>query len=186
MDARETVRFELAKYGKRPGTRLEGTRAREAVEAALAALPAGGQLVISLDGLDILSGTFADEAIVRPYAKLISERDDRRTMIVDSPSEDLTEDLSRALGAARTAMLAVVAGRWRVLGLLSPSLTATLTQIMKRRRTTAKELSRALGINPTACHQRISRLAEMRLIRLEKTGRPAPNTRFVVSSILRG
>jgi len=186
MDAQERVRFELSKYGQRPGTRLEGERAREAVEAALAVLPEDGQLVISLDGLDILSGTFADEAIVRPYAKPVSKRGDRRTMIVEAPSEDLTEDLSRALVAVKLAMLAIVEGRWRVLGFLSPLLTSTLAEIMKRRTTTAKEIARVLGITPTACHQRIARLAEMRLIRLEETGKSAPNTRFIVSSILEG
>ena len=75
--------------------------AREEIAASLASLPSDGQLVVELDGLDILSGTFAGEAIVKPYLDIVSGEYEERTMIADAPSHELTEDLSRVLAARR-------------------------------------------------------------------------------------
>jgi len=184
MSSREKKRIQISGFGKRPGTRVEGGEAGEALRGALAELSMDGQLVISLEGLDILSGTFADEAIVRPYSELLAQKGDHRTMIIDSPTEDLTEDLSRALSAFGLVMIAVVGGKWCVLGVLPPQLLATLVVIMNRPVLSVKEIATELDIKPAACHRRIGRLADMRLVRLEETGKPAPKTRFTVHSIL--
>jgi len=184
MNPRAKERIEISTFGKRPGTRVEGEEAGKALQAALGELPADGQLAVSLEGLDILSGTFADEAIVRPYSQLLAQTNDHRTMIVNSPTADLTEDLSRALSAVGLAMLGVVGGRWRILGTLPPQLFATLVVIMKRPALSVKEIAAELDIKPPACHRRIGRLADMRLVRLEETGKSTPNTTFTVHSIL--
>ncbi|UCF09535.1 MAG: hypothetical protein JSW65_05580, partial [Candidatus Bipolaricaulota bacterium] len=64
------VRFPIAPFGPRLGTRGEGASAQEALLRALCALPEPGRLIVDLNGVDVLSGSFADEAIAIPCARV--------------------------------------------------------------------------------------------------------------------
>ena len=184
MDDAKRVRIDLSKYGRRPGTREEGAVAREEIAASLASLPSDGQLVVSLDGLDILSGTFAGEAIVKPYLGLVSGAYEDRTMITDAPSRELTEDLSRVLASENAAMLVLIDEAWDVLGAIGPHLRETLEAIVACQNTTVRELAGLLGISPHAAHDRVKRIIDQRLARWVETGQVAPKTQRNVVSII--
>jgi hypothetical protein len=176
--------FSMAQFGPRIGTRSEGEAARSAVLDALDRLPSDGQLLVSLDGLEVLSGSFADEAIGKAYQALVSGLHEGRTMIVQTPSLELTEGLADKLTQRRLAMLCLEKDRWHVLGQLAEPHRKTLDLIINRGSTTAKELAEALAIPPNACHQRLKRLVELRLVLQERTGGTAPKTQYLFHSIL--
>jgi len=56
--------------------------------------------------------------------------------------------------------------------------------ILDRGSTTAKELADELAIPPNACHQRLRRLVDLRLVLQERIGDAAPKTQYRFSAIL--
>ena len=179
--------FQISQFGRRVGTRSEGEAARAQLLQILESLPDDGQLVIDLDGIEVLAGSFADEVIAKSLGLLISGVYGNRTMIVSSPSEELTEGLSDKLTQRNLAMVCVKTpkGRaWRIVGQLAEPHIETLKLITDRKKTTAKELAEALGIPPNACHQRLKRLVELRLILQDRVGASAPKTLYQFRSIL--
>jgi hypothetical protein len=174
----------MAQFGPRIGTRSEGEKARDVVLRALDALPPDGQLRVSFDGLEVLSGSFADESLGKAYQALVSGLHGDRSMIIETPSLELTEGLADKLTQRHLAMLCLHNGRWLVLGQLAEPHHETLELIIDRGTTTAKELAETLAIPANACHQRLKRLVELRLILQERTGGTAPKTQYVFGSIL--
>jgi len=108
MDREGGRRFRLASYGARLGTRLEGGRVRADLLRELAALPAGGMLVVDLAGLEVLSGSFSDEALVEAVAWLLEEGPPERYLWVSTPTPETAEDLGERLTRRRLAVLALV------------------------------------------------------------------------------
>jgi len=173
--------LEISQFGRRLGTRSEGASARRVLLAALDALPDGGQLALSLEGLDVLSGSFADEAIGKVCQLLSSGVHGDRTVVIHSPSADLVEDLDDKLAQRKLAMLCRVGGKdgdWRVLGRLARPLVETLELLHERGSATTKELAEELGIPANACHNRIRRLVLLHLVREEKIAAVAPNAQY--------
>ena len=185
MNRMNSETFSVAQFGSRIGTRAEGEAARVKILAALEALPPDGQLVVSLAGLEVMSGSFADELIGKTYQLLVSGLQGNRTMIVEAPSLELTEGINDKLTQRRLAMLCTRAGGWFVLGQLAEPHRETLELIVDRRTTTAKELAETLKIPPNACHQRLRRLVDLRLVLQERIGVSAPKTQYRFRSILR-
>jgi hypothetical protein len=186
MNRMKQASIDIARFGRRLGTRSEGAAARREIQAELDRLPPGGQLVLSLYGVDVLSGSFADEAIGKTSQLLTSGAYGDRTMIVTSPSDDLAEDLSDKLAQRKLAVLCHVGedkARWRVLGQLASPLVETLHLLMDRKTATTKELAEILGIAPNVCHNRIRRLVQLRLVREERMETSAPNTQYRFHSI---
>jgi len=184
MNKMDKHTFHIASFGVRVGTRLEGKTAREKLLTALEALSEPGCLVISLDGVEVLSGSFADEAVALSYARLITGEYGNRYMIVHSPVGEITEDLSSKLERRRMAMLCSSNDNWDVLGLLGTQMRETLTLVIDRQETTAKELAGLLGIRHNACLRRVGHLTELRLIRREEVGLAGPHHSYRFFSIL--
>lgn len=176
--------FSVARYGHRVGTRAEGEAARADLLAALSAVPSDGQLTVSLEGVEVLSGSFADELIAKTYQLLVSGLYEDRTMLVSTPSVELTEGLDDKLTQRRLAMLCIRDGAWSVLGQLAEPHRETLALVIERGTTSAKELAEALEIPPNACHQRLRRLVDLRLVLQERIGVNAPKTQYHFRSIL--
>ena len=176
--------FQISPFGVRLGTRLEGRYAREKLLAALASIPEPGRLIVSLDGVEVLSGSFADEAIALSCARLTTGEYGNRYLIVRSPSMEIAEDLSHKLERRRLAMLCLLDDRWEVLGQLAAPMRETLALVIKHKETTAKELAKILGIRHNACLHRVGRLADLRLIRREEVGLSGPYPIYRLSSII--
>ena len=187
MKEMKRTTFEISQFGRRLGTRVEGEAARRALLDALDRLPPDGQLALSLDGLDVLSGSFADEAIGKVCQLLSSGVHGDRTVVVYSPSRDLVEDLDDKLAQRKLAMLCRVGkGRaaWRVLGRLAPPLVETLELLNQLGYATTKELADRLGIPANACHNRVRRLAQLRLVREERLDAAAPSAQYRFHAIV--
>ncbi|MBE0635077.1 hypothetical protein IH601_03680 [Candidatus Bipolaricaulota bacterium] len=184
MKAMNQQSFRISQFGTRVGTRLEGAAARPHLVEAVEALPAEGQLIISLEGIDVLSGSFADEVIGKVYQDLVNGRYQDRTMLVQTPSMDLADDLSHKLERRRLAMLCLSKGAWHLIGSHTPSLTETLGLIINKDQTTTKELASELGLQMNACVNRVARLAKLHLIRREQIGMSGPQAIYSLHSIL--
>lgn len=176
--------FPIAPFGVRLGTRLEGKGAREKLLATLSSIPEPGRLIVSLDEVEVLSGSFADETIALSCARLATGEYGDRYLIVRSPSLEIVEDLSHKLERRRLAMLCLIDDRWDVLGQLAAPMRETLALVIKHKETTAKELAGMLGIRHNACLHRVGRLADLRLIRREKIGLAGPYPTYRLSSII--
>ena len=176
--------FEIAPFGLRLGTRMEGRSAREKLLAALASIPEPGRLVVSLAGVEVLSGSFADETIALSCARLATGEYGDRYIVVRSPTLEIAEDLAHKLERRHLAMLCLVDDRVEVLGQLAPPMRETLDLVNKLEETTAKELSQLLGIRHNACLHRVGRLAELRLIRREESGSAGPHRAYRLFSII--
>jgi hypothetical protein len=179
--------FDVSGFGRRLGTRAEGEAARRTLLAALEALPEDGQLALSLAGLDVLSGSFADEAIGKLCQALASGALGQRTLVVESPSADLVEDLDDKLAQRKLALLCRIGappGAWRVLGRLADPLVETLELLHRHGSATTKELADELGVPANVCHNRIRRLVQLQLVREEKIGTTAPKAQYRFHAIL--
>ena len=184
MNRMNRTAFSIAQFGTRVGTRAEGRTARAEILRVLEFLPPNGQLLISLVGLEVLSGSFADESIGKAYQLLLSGLYEDRTMLVETPSTELAEGLEDKLTQRGLAMLCTHESGWLVLGQLADPHRETLSLIIDRGTTTARELADLLGILPNACHQRLRRLVDLRLILQERTGILSPGTQYRFHSIL--
>lgn len=176
--------FQISPFGVRLGTRLEGKSAREKLLAALASIPEPGRLIVSLDGVEVLSGSFADETIALSCARLSTGEYGDRYIVVRSPSLEIVEDLSHKLERRHLAMLCLIGRRLEVLGQIAQPMRETLDLVNKLKETTAKELSLLLGIRHNACLHRVGRLADLRLIRREEVGLAGPHPTYRLSSII--
>ena len=186
MTTMQVEEFRVAEFGVRLGTRLEGERAREKLEALLRAVPDGGQVRIRLDGLEVLSTSFADELIAKVYQRVVGGEFGDRTMVLDTPSLDLAEGIDVKLAQRRLAMICLHDGGWRLIGFHTPVLTETLTRIIEKKQTTARELAEELDLQMSACVNRVARLADLRLIRRRKVGMKGPQDVHELHSILDG
>jgi hypothetical protein len=182
----KTTTIEIARFGQRLGTRLEGVEARRALTEALESLPRDGQLVISLRGVHVLSGSFADEAIGKTVQLLTSGIYEDRTLIATAPAAAVTEDLSDKLGQRRLALLCRIEeeGSWRLLGQIAAPLVETLFLLIELGSATAREMAERLEIPSNVCHNRIRRLVSLRLMREERIDVSAPNTQYRFHSIV--
>jgi len=178
--------FRIAQFGTRLGTRLEGERARARLEAILRSLPEEGQVRLCLDGLEVLSTSFADELVGKAYQSVVDGGFGDRTMVLDTPALELAEGIDVKLVQRKLAMLCLHAGRWRLVGFHTPALSETLGLILEKRCTTARELADELGLQISACVNRVARLADLRLIRRRKIGMKGPQDIYEIHSILKG
>ena len=186
MTTMHVEEFRIAQFGARLGTRLEGERARGKLEALFRSLPDGAQVRISLDGLEVLSTSFADELVGKAYQRVVDGEFGDRTMVLDTPALELAEGIDVKLAQRKLAMLCLHDGRWRLIGFHTPALSETLDRILEKNRTTARELADELGLQMSACVNRVARLAELRLIRRRKIGRKGPQDIYDLHSILGG
>lgn len=186
MMTMDVAEFRVGQFGVRLGTRLEGEHAREKLEALLKSLPDGGQVRICLDGLEVLSTSFGDELVGKAYQHVVGDEFGDRTMVLDTPSLDLADGIDVKLAQRRLAMICLHEGGWQLIGLHTPAMSETLARIIEKEQTTARELAEDLGLQMSACVNRVARLTNLRLIRRRKVGMKGPQDTHELHSILRG
>ena len=198
MIAGYRFRFEVSQFGTRLGTRLEGRKARESLLVALLAVPEPGFLLVSLAGLDVLSGSFADETIAIPYARICAGEYGERSIVISSPKPEITDDLAHKLERRHLAMLGVSSpspdtwplpgsdarqDAWTVLGPLPDPMRETLARIVTVGQTSARQLAEDLGIQHNTCLHRVNRLAALRLIDRRRVGAAGPHSMYELASL---
>jgi uncharacterized protein YidB (DUF937 family) len=184
MGTMQIESFRIAQFGPRLGTRMEGVRAREQLVSLLGSLPDEGQVRVSLQGLDVLSTSFADELIGKTLQRLTDGGFGNRTMILVTPSLELADGIDAKLTQRQLAMICLVDDSWHLVGAYTQAIHETLSRIIDRQQTTAKELALDLGLQMNACVNRVARLAKLHLIRRVQIGMSGPQAIYTVHSIL--
>ena len=184
MEAMQIERFEIAQFGPRLGTRMEGEQAREQLLALLNSLPDAGQVRVSLAGIDVLSTSFSDELIGKTLHQVTIGEFGNRTMILETPALDLADGIDVKLAQRQLAMLCLTKDSWHLIGSHTPAMSETLGLIIDKGQTTAKELAGELGLQINACVNRVARLAKLHLIRREQIGMSGPQAIYSLHSIL--
>ena len=173
----------LNRFGRGLGTREEGARVREILWQALESLSPGEKLVVDLAGLEVLSGSFADEALASLLSELRDGELPDRYLLIRADDEELLEDLSERLSRRGLALLALVRDGYRVLGKLPPYLAEALEQVIEQGRLTSLELARLLGISVQNASVRLRELAKLRLIRMVQESRPVGGVQYRAVSL---
>ena len=184
MVTMQIERFRIAQFGPRLGTRMEGEGARQQLLALLHSLPDGGQVRVSLHGIDVLSTSFSDELIGKTLHQLTIGEFGDRSMILETPMLDLADGIGVKLAQRQLAMLCLVDSSWHLIGAHTPAMVETLGLIIDKARTTAKELAGELDLQMNACVNRVARLAKLHLIRREQIGMSGPQAIYSLHSIL--
>lgn len=177
-------RLEVAQFGPRLGTRMEGEHARKQLVAMLRALPNDGQVRISLQGMDVLSTSFSDELIGKTLHRLVLGEFGDRTLILETPALDLADGIDVKLAQRQLSMLCLTEDAWHLIGSRSPAIEDTLRLIIDKSETTTKELASELGLQMNACVNRVARLAKLHLIHREQIGMSGPQAIYSLHSIL--
>jgi len=166
--------FSLAKFGKRLGTRLEGQKAHAEIFSELEKLPEGGVLILDLEGVEVLSGSFADEAIGKVLERLKRGELPGRYLLLRTGNLELLEDLEAKLLARKLGVLVVHKKEkgWKVLGFLPPHLFRFFHYVMAHPAVTSKDAAEDLGVSLKTASLCLKRLAELRLLRAEREVRP--------------
>lgn len=184
--ALHTKALSLARFGLRLGTRLEGSTIRSLLWGELHNLSQPGLLVVDLAGLEVLSGSFADEVLGEVLASLVEGDLPGRYILVRSPGEELLEDVRTKLLARKLPLLAAVGegSRWSVLGKLQPYLGEALEWVVEHGEATSQDLACALGLTVQQASMRLLALGRLRLVHLEQESRPAGGYRWRAVSLL--
>ena len=174
----------LNRFGRRLGTREEGARVREILWQALESLSPGEKLVVDLAGLEVLSGSFADEAIASLLHQLRDGALPDRYLLIRADDGELVEDLSQRLAQRGLAALSLLRNELRVIGRLPPYLAEALDQVMRHGEITSPELAQVLSISVKNASVRLKGLSRLRLIRCVQESRPVGGIQYRAFSLV--
>ncbi len=184
MDDMHTESFRVVQFGPRLGTRMEGAQAREQLIALLLSLPDTGQVRVCLNGLDVLSTSFADELVGKTLDRLTQGALGDRSLVLSTPSLELADGLDAKLAQRGLAMICLTDEAWHLIGSYTEPMKETLAGIITQGETTAKELADTLGLQMNACVNRVAKLARLHLIRRVPIGMSGPQMIYRLHSIL--
>ena len=166
-----TTTYALKDHSTRLWTRETGHDVRQAIEARLNKMGRGSLLVIDCSGIEVFDFSFASEVFGKLILRLASEYPGRYVAVAGL-SDYLRENLDAALENIGVMMIEILSTRrWDVIGKFSPSDSGTLQALPKYNQPIgASELAEKLGINITACNERLSKLLKFALVRRETAG----------------
>ena len=178
-------RVSLGEFGKLLGERKEGRVVQMELDARLRRLAPGGVLALDFSGVEMMTYSYADEAIATIYSRMAAREYPDRFLVLASgdASEWLLENLEVALERREVAALvlpeaeiaALVARNgdrqtealdWRVAGELQQHLVETLNVVMEKSRATVRDVCKSLSLDSvTACNNRMNKLHQLHLVR---------------------
>jgi len=162
-------RFRVAdSYGEHLWTRDTGRRARQELEKQLEVMEPGNTLVIDLDGVQVFDYSFASEFFGKALLALHREFPDR-FLLVENLTNYTHENLVQALEGLGLAMVERKKGKLNLIGKVHPTDLETFRAIERSKvPVTSNYLKDKLEINLTAVNERLSKLADMSIVRRSK------------------
>jgi hypothetical protein len=155
----------LLKNGSREMTgRSRGIRIREGLERILGEAKGPICLVLDFSGMGSVDFSWADEVVAKMVSRLWGGEYGEKFLILKNPSPSQAENVGVALERKKLAVLATGSEGWQLIGSLNNYLVHTLTQVMKRRQLTLRELSEEEGIEMNTSGTRLLNLYKKRLV----------------------
>jgi hypothetical protein len=155
----------LLKNGSREMTgRSRGIRIREGLERILGEEKGSICLVLDFSGMGSVDFSWADEVVAKMVSRLWSGEYGEKFLVLKNLSSSQAENVGVALERKKLAVLATGAEGWQLIGSLNNYLVHTLTQVMKRRQLTLRELSEEEGIEMNTSGTRLLNLYKKRLV----------------------
>lgn len=178
--------FSILRYGLRVGTRAEGQKAQPEIEAHVKNMPYGSVLVLSLEGMEMMGYSFADEAIALTFQRLISNEYGDKYIIIRGSNPDVLESIDAALQKRSLSALVVNDNGWRCIGLRKLDIMDTLKIIVEKKEISTSKLTESLGENMTAqnCNNKVIELAKLKLIKRERINNPVGGIMFLNKAIV--
>src|SRR5216683_4009641 len=105
-----STKINIVKYGKMVGTRENGRDARKGTAHAIEKMPEGENLTLSFEGVRVFRGSFADEAVVIPYQRLVGGEYGEKYMVLGCDDKEVLGDIEAKLERRKLSMLAVDRG----------------------------------------------------------------------------
>jgi hypothetical protein len=155
----------LLKNGSREMTgRSRGIRIREGLERILGEAKGPICLVLDFSGMGSVDFSWADEVVAKMVSRLWGGEYGEKFLILKNLSPSQAENVGVALERKKLAVLATGSEGWQLIGSLNNYLVHTLTQVMKRRQLTLRELSEEEGIEMNTSGTRLLNLYKKRLV----------------------
>ncbi len=155
----------LLKNGSREMTgRSRGIRIREGLERIVGEEKGSICLVLDFSGMGSVDFSWADEVVAKMVSRLWSGEYGEKYLVLKNLSASQAENVGVALERKKLAVLATGGEGWQLIGSLNNYLVHTLTQVMKRRQLTLRELSEEEGIEMNTSGTRLLNLYKKRLV----------------------
>lgn len=171
-------------FGEIVGTREQGSKVRPEILHQLREIPEGETLILDFDGVQVFSGSFADEVVALPYQRLVNGEYGDRYIVIRSKEREVLEDLEAKLEKRELAILVIRNGEWEVIGPLAEHLNETLRVIVSRGEISTPELAEVLDISLTNCNNRVVVLERLRLIERKRMNNPQGGIYYVNRSFI--
>lgn len=178
--------LDILKYGPRVGTRAEGQKAQPEIEAQIKNMPYGNILVLSLEGMEMMGYSFADEAIALTFQRLISNEYGDKYIIIRGSNPDVLESVDIALQKRSLSALVVGNNGWKCIGLSKSDLMDVLKIIVEKKEISTPKLTESIGKDMTAqnCNNKVMELARLKLIKREKINNPTGGIMYLNKTIV--
>ena len=159
----------LLKNGSKEMTgRSRGIRIREALEKMLGEEKGGLRIILDFSGMGSIDFSWADEVVAKMISRLWGGEYGEKFLVLKNLNPSQGENIGVALERKKLAVLTTGPEGWRIIGSLNNYLIHTLTQVMKKRQLTLRELSEEEGIEMNTSGTRLLNLYKKRLVvRLE-------------------
>jgi len=169
-------------HGPQLWTRELAQRIGTDVVGVLKSLDEGSYLVLDCEDVEVFDYSFANELFGRTALRLPREFPGR-FVIVDHLTEYTRENLQQALDSLSLMMIERGdGGELRLLGKVHPVDQATFAAIVNSKSPAlAAELKEVLNVSVTAMNERLSKLADVGVIRRQKSVSPAGREQYAYS-----
>jgi hypothetical protein len=144
--------------------RSRGIRIREGLERVLGEEKSSLCIVLDFSGMGSVDFSWADEVVAKMISRLWSGEYGEKFLVLKNLSSSQAENIGVALERKKLAVLTTGTEGWKLIGSLNNYLIHTLTQVMKRRQLTLRELSEEEGIEMNTGGTRLLNLYKKRLV----------------------
>jgi len=147
-------------------TRPSGQAVRKRIECELEKEEHGAVVALDFSKIGIVDYSCADEIVAKLVSRLISDEYGNRYIVLSGLNENQKENIEVALERKDLSVMAQLRkGKKILLGSLNNYLKETLQFVLDNDKTTAKDLSDALGIEANTSGTRLLNLHKKRLVR---------------------
>lgn len=172
-------RFALREHGKHLWTRELAQKIRAPLQEMLKELNAGDTMVIDVKDVEVFDYSFANELFAKTLLSLPVEYPGR-FLIVEHLTPYTRENLEKTLESVGLVMIERRGRKLHLLGKVHHADQETFDVIARAKEpVTAVVLAEQLGVNLTAMNERLSKLANLGLVRREKGTSPAGREQYL-------